>query len=55
MSFELNKMTNLESMLPVSKTLSALGAGGTNFNVGGSGPSDVIAYPNLYQVRLTAD
>ncbi|KAF9517618.1 GMC oxidoreductase [Hydnum rufescens UP504] len=32
------------------QTLSALGAGGTNFNVGGSGPSDVIAYPNLYQL-----
>jgi len=32
------------------QTLSAMGAKGTNFNLGGSGPSDVIAYPNIYQV-----
>jgi len=27
-----------------------MGAKGTNFNVGGSGPSDVIAFPNIYQL-----
>lgn len=27
-----------------------MGAKGTNFNQGGSGPSDVIAYPNIYQL-----
>jgi hypothetical protein len=27
-----------------------MGAGGTNFNFSGSGPSDVIAYPNIYEV-----
>src|SRR5258708_3946460 len=32
------------------QTLTAQGAKGTNFNVGGSGPSDVIAFPNIYQV-----
>lgn len=29
--------------------MNSLGAGG-NFNAGGSGPSDAIAYPNLQQV-----
>ncbi|KAG5635445.1 hypothetical protein H0H81_011238 [Sphagnurus paluster] len=32
------------------QTQSALGAGGNGFDVGGSGPSDAIAFPNLYQV-----
>ncbi|KAF9513839.1 GMC oxidoreductase [Hydnum rufescens UP504] len=32
------------------QTLNSVGAGGTNFNFGGSGPSDVIAYPNIYEL-----
>lgn len=34
------------------QTLNEMGAKGTNFDLGGSGPSDVIAYPNLYQVCI---
>jgi choline dehydrogenase len=30
--------------------MSSLGVKKTNFNNGGRGPSDVIAFPNLYQV-----
>lgn len=30
--------------------MNSLGAGSNGFNPGGSGPSDVIAYPNLYQI-----
>jgi hypothetical protein len=33
------------------QTLVSMGAKGTNFNPGGSGPSDIIAFPNIYQVR----
>ncbi|KAF8897995.1 hypothetical protein CPB84DRAFT_1815762 [Gymnopilus junonius] len=32
------------------QTMSILGAGGNGFDEGGSGPTDVIAYPNLYQI-----
>ncbi|KAJ2923425.1 hypothetical protein H1R20_g13669, partial [Candolleomyces eurysporus] len=32
------------------QTMSQLGAGGNGFNPGGRGPSNVIAYPNLYQL-----
>ncbi|KAF8311835.1 alcohol oxidase [Clavulina sp. PMI_390] len=32
------------------QTIVSMGAAGTNFNAGGSGPSDVIAYPNIYQL-----
>ncbi|KAF8815895.1 alcohol oxidase [Phlegmacium glaucopus] len=32
------------------QTMSTLGAGGNGFDVGGSGPSDAIAFPNLYQL-----
>ncbi|RDB29937.1 Glucose oxidase [Hypsizygus marmoreus] len=32
------------------QTMSNLGARGNGFNLGGRGPSDAIAYPNLYQV-----
>ncbi|KAG9089557.1 hypothetical protein FRC06_001487 [Ceratobasidium sp. 370] len=32
------------------QTMNSLGADGNGFDVGGSGPSDCIAYPNLYQV-----
>ncbi|KAG8718647.1 hypothetical protein FRC08_004742 [Ceratobasidium sp. 394] len=32
------------------QTLNSLGADGNGFDEGGSGPSDCIAYPNLYQV-----
>ncbi|TFK33762.1 hypothetical protein BDQ12DRAFT_766091 [Crucibulum laeve] len=32
------------------QTMNSLGAGGNGFNTGGRGPSDAIAYPNLYQV-----
>ncbi|TFK70863.1 glucose oxidase [Pluteus cervinus] len=32
------------------QTLSIFGAGGNGFNLGGTGPSNVIAYPNLHQV-----
>ncbi|QRV93302.1 GMC oxidoreductase [Ceratobasidium sp. AG-Ba] len=32
------------------QTMNSLGANGNGFDVGGSGPSDCIAYPNLYQV-----
>lgn len=30
--------------------MSALGAAGNGFDLGGQGPSDAIAYPNLYQL-----
>lgn len=30
--------------------MSAMGAGGNGFNPGGRGPTDAIAYPNLYQL-----
>lgn len=30
--------------------MNSLGAGGNGFDVDGRGPSDAIAYPNLYQV-----
>lgn len=30
--------------------MNSLGANGNGFDRGGSGPSDCIAYPNLYQV-----
>ena len=30
--------------------MSVLGAGGNGFDEGGSGPTDAIAYPNLYQI-----
>jgi len=30
--------------------MSNLGAGGNGFDVGGRGPSDAIAFPNLYQI-----
>ena len=30
--------------------MNILGAGGNGFNLGGSGPSDAIAFPNLYQL-----
>jgi choline dehydrogenase len=29
--------------------MNSLGAGGTGFNPGGRGPSDAIAFPNIYQ------
>ncbi|QRV78525.1 GMC oxidoreductase [Ceratobasidium sp. AG-Ba] len=32
------------------QTMNSLGANGNGFDVGGSGPSDCIAYPNLYQI-----
>ncbi|KAF8961146.1 hypothetical protein BDZ97DRAFT_1940106 [Flammula alnicola] len=32
------------------QTMSTLGAGGNGFDEGGSGPTDAIAYPNLYQI-----
>ncbi|KAJ3510668.1 hypothetical protein NLJ89_g4541 [Agrocybe chaxingu] len=32
------------------QTMSTMGAGGTGFDVGGRGPSNAIAYPNLYQI-----
>lgn len=32
------------------QTQTAMGAGSNGFNSGGNGPSDVIAYPNLYQL-----
>jgi choline dehydrogenase-like flavoprotein len=32
------------------QTQTAMGAGSNGFNPGGNGPSDVIAYPNLYQL-----
>jgi choline dehydrogenase-like flavoprotein len=32
------------------QTMTSLGAGSNGFNVGGRGPSDVIAYPNLYEL-----
>lgn len=32
------------------QTMNSLGAGGNGFNPGGRGPSDTIAYPNLYQL-----
>ncbi|PPR03689.1 hypothetical protein CVT24_007410 [Panaeolus cyanescens] len=32
------------------QTMSQMGAKGNGFDVGGRGPSDVIAFPNLYQV-----
>ncbi|PPQ66234.1 hypothetical protein CVT26_010935 [Gymnopilus dilepis] len=32
------------------QTMSVLGAGGNGFDEGGSGPTDAIAYPNLYQI-----
>lgn len=28
-----------------------MGAKGTNFDPKGDGPSDIIAYPNIYEVR----
>lgn len=30
--------------------MSTLGARGNGFDVGGQGPTDTIAYPNLYQI-----
>jgi len=30
--------------------MSTLGAGGNGFDLGGRGPSDAIAFPNLYQI-----
>jgi choline dehydrogenase len=32
------------------QTQTAMGAGSNGFDWGGSGPSDVIAYPNVYQL-----
>jgi len=32
------------------QTMSVLGAGGNGFDLGGQGPSDVIAYPNLHEL-----
>ncbi|KAF9473528.1 alcohol oxidase [Pholiota conissans] len=32
------------------QTMSTMGAGGNGFNPGGRGPTDAIAYPNLYQI-----
>ncbi|KDR73255.1 hypothetical protein GALMADRAFT_228359 [Galerina marginata CBS 339.88] len=32
------------------QTMSTLGARGNGFNQGGTGPTDTIAYPNLYQI-----
>ncbi|KII83946.1 hypothetical protein PLICRDRAFT_46723 [Plicaturopsis crispa FD-325 SS-3] len=32
------------------QTMNSLGAGGNGFDKGGDGPSDAIAYPNLYQL-----
>jgi choline dehydrogenase len=32
------------------QTMTSLGAHGNGFNRGGRGPSDVIAYPNIYQL-----
>ncbi|KAJ7732667.1 hypothetical protein B0H16DRAFT_1381392 [Mycena metata] len=32
------------------QTMNSLGAGGNGFNYGGQGPSDAIAYPNIYQL-----
>ena len=33
----------------LSQAFTALGASSTGFDVGGRGPSDAIAFPNLYQ------
>ncbi|KAJ6615969.1 hypothetical protein B0H10DRAFT_2219843 [Mycena sp. CBHHK59/15] len=32
------------------QTMNSLGASGNGFDMGGSGPSDAIAYPNIYQL-----
>ncbi|KAF5371366.1 hypothetical protein D9615_009695 [Tricholomella constricta] len=40
----------ITTRIDLKTTLSALGARGNGFNVGGRGPSDAIAFPNLYQV-----
>jgi choline dehydrogenase len=32
------------------QTMTSLGAGGNGFDVGGRGPSDVIAYPNIHEL-----
>jgi len=39
------------SLVPVfPQTINLLGANGNGFNPGGRGPSDVIAFPNIYQL-----
>lgn len=48
-------ITTLVNLTTVGKNLqeqtkNALGARGTNFSKGGLGPSNAIAYPNIYQV-----
>lgn len=35
------------------QTMNSLGAGSNGFDFGGRGPSDVIAYPNLYELYGT--
>jgi len=34
----------------IGQTINALGAKGNGFNPGGRGPSNTIAYPNLYEL-----
>lgn len=48
-------ITTLVNLKTVGKnlqeqTINSLGASGTNFDKDGNGPSDAIAYPNIYQV-----
>lgn len=37
-------------LIDTLQTMNSLGAKGNGFNTGGNGPSDAIAYPNIYQV-----
>ncbi|KAF8318326.1 uncharacterized protein EI90DRAFT_2941968 [Cantharellus anzutake] len=50
--FGINTVVNLPTVGKnlQEQSLTAQGARGTGFNVGGSGPSDVIAFPNIYQL-----